>query len=135
MSDVERLEAAIADFDLHADDDFVDPKRLSAAVDRLQGKLCRVVHRAQKRGDHLLTGQSPCSFVATTCQMSRTSASDRLCVGAQLESLPRIAAALSSGQVGFQAASVICHLSDQLGEKRELNDEDAWVGFAQRFTI
>jgi hypothetical protein len=135
MSDVERLEAAIADFDLHADDDFVDPKRLSAAVDRLQGKLCRVVHRAQKRGDHLLTGQSPCSFVATTCQMSRTSASDRLCVGEQLESLPRIAAALSSGQVGFQAASVICHLSDQLGEKRELIDEDAWVGFARRFTI
>jgi hypothetical protein len=135
MSDIVRLEAAVADFDVRADDDFVDPKRLSAAIDRLQGKLCRVVHRAEKRGDHLLTGQSPCSFVATTCQMSRSSASDRLCVGEQLPSLPRIACALSSGEIGYQAASVICHLSDQLGEKRGLIDEEAWVGFAQRFTI
>jgi hypothetical protein len=135
MSEMARLEAAVADFDLHADDDFVDPRRLSAAIDRLQGKLCRVVHRAQKRGDHLLTGQSPCTFVATSCQMSRTSASDRLCVGEQLESLPRVASALGSGEIGYQAASVICHLSDQLGDKRELIDEETWVGFAQRFTI
>jgi Domain of unknown function (DUF222) len=135
MSDMDLLEAAIADFDLHADDDFVDLRRLSAAIDRLNGKLCRVVHRAQKRGDHLLTGQSACSFVATSCQMSRTSASDRLCVGEQLESLPRIASALASGEIGYQAASVVCHFSDQLGEKRELIDEEAWVGFAQRFTI
>jgi Domain of unknown function (DUF222) len=135
MSDMERLEAAIADFDLLSSDDFVDPRRLSAAIDRLQGKLCRVVHSAQKRGDHLVSGHSPCSFVATICQMSRTSASDRLCVGKQLESLPRISAALASGSIGYEAASVICHLSDQLGEKRELIDEEAWVGFAQRFTI
>jgi hypothetical protein len=135
VSDIERLEAAIADFDLHADDDFVDPRRLSAAIDRLQAKLCRVVHRAQKRGDHLLAGHSPCSYVATTCQMSRSSASDRLCVGEQLQSLPRIAAALASGDIGYQAASVICHLSDQLGEKSELIDEETWVGFAKRFTI
>src|SRR4029077_6212936 len=103
MSDIERLEAAVADFDLLADDDFVDPRRLSVAIDRLQAKLCRVVHRAQKRGDHLLTGQSPCSFVASTCQLSRTSASDRLCVGEQLESLPRVASALRSGEIGYHA--------------------------------
>jgi hypothetical protein len=135
MSDIDRLEAAIADFDLHAENDLVDLRRLSAAIDRLQGKLCRVVHRAQKRGDHLLAAQSPCSFVAATCQMSRNSAADRLCVGEQLESLPRIAGALSSGEIGYQAAWVICHLSEQLGEKRELIDEESWLGFAQRFTI
>jgi hypothetical protein len=67
--------------------------------------------------------------------MSRNSAADRLCVGEQLESLPRIGAALGSGEIGYQAASVICHLSEQLGEKRELVDEESWVGFAQRFTI
>jgi hypothetical protein len=135
MSDIDRLEAAIADFDLHAENDLVDLRRLSAAIDRLQAKLCRVVHGAQKRGEHLLTGQSPCSFVAATCQMSRTSAADRLCVGEQLDSLPRIGGALSSGEIGYQAASVICHLSEQLGEKRELIDEESWLGFAQRFTI
>jgi hypothetical protein len=27
MPDIDRLEAAIADFDLHADDEFIDPRR------------------------------------------------------------------------------------------------------------
>ena len=133
--EIEALEAAVADFDLGADDDYVDPRRLSVVIDRLQAKLCRVVHRAQQRGDHLLTGQSPTSFVAASCQLSRTSAADRLCVGEQLTSLPRIGAALAGGEIGYQAASVICHLSDQLGEKRELIDQEAWVGFGQRFSI
>src|SRR2546428_189676 len=52
------LESAITDFDRQADDDFVDPRRLSAAIDRLQGKLCRVVAAAKKRNQHLLTGES-----------------------------------------------------------------------------
>jgi hypothetical protein len=135
MSGIERLEASVADFDLHADDDFVDPGRLSAVIDRLQGKLARVLHRSEKRGDHLVTGQSPCSWAATTCRMSTSAAADRLCIGAQLDSLPRIAAALRSGEVGYQAASVICHLSEQLGERRTLIDEDVWIGFAQRFSV
>ena len=85
------LECAIADFDLEAEDDFVDPRRLSAAIDRLQGKLCRVVRAARKRGDHLAAGQSACTWVASQCQMSKTTAADRLCVGEQLQNLPRIA--------------------------------------------
>src|SRR5438309_10716914 len=32
--ELESLESAIGDFDLQADDDYVDPKRLSAAIDR-----------------------------------------------------------------------------------------------------
>src|SRR5436309_14468945 len=114
-AELRTLETAIADFDREADDDFVDTRRLSAAIDRLQGKLCRVVAAARKRGEHLLAGQSPCSWVAVQCQMSRTSAADRLCVGEELAHLPRIAQALSSGEIGFQAASVICHLSEQIG--------------------
>ncbi len=39
--------------------------------------------------------------------MSKTSASDRLCVGGQLDSLPEVEAAVNSGQIGYQAASVI----------------------------
>ncbi|HKW07121.1 MAG TPA: hypothetical protein VJS19_06070, partial [Candidatus Dormibacteraeota bacterium] len=57
------LEAAVAEFDHGSDDDYVDPRRLSVVIDRLQAKLCRVVHRAQERGDHLVTGQTPTSFV------------------------------------------------------------------------
>ena len=67
--------------------------------------------------------------------MSKTTAADRLCVGDQLSNLPKIAEALSSGQIGYQATAVICHLSEQVGEKREYIDENDWIGFAQRFSI
>src|SRR3989475_4620334 len=114
--ELENLESAIADFDREADDDFVDPRRLSAAIDRLQGKLCRVVAAARKRGDHLLAGQSACTWVAAQCQMSKTTAADRLCVGEQLRHLPGIVEALSAGQIGYQAAAGICRPRGQVGE-------------------
>jgi hypothetical protein len=133
-SALDLVEAASVELESE-DGDFIDPRRLSTVIDRLQGKLCGVVSRAARRGEHQFTAQSPCSWVATTCQMSRSAAADRLCVGDQLEHLPRIARALSSGEIGYQAASVICHLSDQVGEKREWIDQDAWVGYAQRFSI
>jgi len=130
------LETAIADFDREADDDFVDTRRLSAAIDRLQGKLCRVVAAARTRGDHLLAGQSACTWVAAQCQMSKTTAADRLCVGEQLRNLPGIAEALSAGQIGNQAAAaVICHLSEQVGEKRQYIDQDHWISYAERFSL
>src|SRR6266550_2433897 len=129
------LESAIADFDRQADDDFVDPRRLSAAIDRLQGKLCRVLGAARKRGDHLVAGQSACTWVAVQCQMSKTTAADRLCVGEQLGHLPRIAEALGSGQIGYQAAAVICHLSEQVGEKRQYIDQEHWIAYAQKFSL
>src|SRR3989475_335551 len=133
--ELESLEGAIADFDREADDDFVDPGRLSAAIDRLQGKLCRVLGAARKRGDHLVAGQSACTWVAAQCQMSKTTAADRLCVGEQLGNLPRVTEALSSGQIGYQAAAVICHLSEQVGEKRQYIDQEHWIGYAQRFSL
>jgi hypothetical protein len=133
--ELETLEIAARDFESDADFDFVDPRRLTAVIDRLQGALCKVVTRARQRGDHLLAGQSACSWVSDTCQMSRTAAADRLCVGEQLGNLPMIAEALSSGQIGYQAASMICHLSEQLGEKRDHIDEEHWIDYAQRFSI
>src|SRR2546423_10112164 len=133
--ELENLETAIADFDRDADLDFVDPRRLAAVIDRLQGTLCSVVSRAKKRGDHLLSGQSACTWVAAQCQMSNTTVADRLCVGEQLGNLPRVAEALSSGQIGYQAAAVICHLSEQVGEKREYIDQERWIDYARRFSI
>src|SRR2546423_5888567 len=133
--ELENLETAIADFDRDADLDFVDPRRLAAVIDRLQGTLCSVVIRAKKRGDHLLSGESACTWVAAQCQMSKTTAADRLCVGEQLGNLPRVAEALSSGQIGYQAAAVICHLSEQGGGKRQYIDQEHWIGYAQRFSL
>src|SRR2546425_4594317 len=136
MSDeLERLEAEVREFQANADLDFVDARRLSTVVNSLQGTLSRVVDRARKRGDHLLAGQSACTWVSTTCQMSPNAAADRLCVGEQLESMPRVAEALSSGEIGYQAASVICHLQKHVSELEVRIDEEMWIDNARRFSI
>ena len=135
MVDVlEGLESAARDFELQADD-YVDLKRLSAVVDRLQGKLCRLADSARERGDHLLVGQSACTWVANTCSISPTSAADRLCVGEQLKAMPLVAEALSSGQVGYQAASVICHLQKRVSEVDARIEEKMWLVNARKFSL
>src|SRR2546430_9977084 len=89
MSDgLEDLEKAAREFRRSADFDFVDPKRLAAVIDGLQGDLCKVLDRGRKRGDYQLARLSPASWAARTCGMSRHSAADRLCVGKHLDSLP-----------------------------------------------
>src|SRR5437660_12608897 len=60
---------------------------------------------------------SPGSAGRAGCR-SVTSAADRLCVGTQLESLPKVAAALSSGEIGYQSASLLCHLREHWARRR-----------------
>ena len=128
--ELERIQAAIA-----ALDDTVEPGDLRRLIDSLERKFCALVNRAAERGDHLLHGCSATSWVAEACRMSKPAAADRLCVGEQLRSLPRIAEALETGRIGYQAASTVCHLSDQLGDRRDRIDEEEWIGFAQRFSV
>src|SRR5437870_11366953 len=129
---LERLEVELREFQQNADLDYVDPGRLSSLVDSLQGTLCEVLNRAKKRGHHLLTGQTPCGWAAQTCRLTPNSASDRLCVGKHLEAMPRVAEALSSGEIGYQATSVICHFRENLREDlRELCYEEQWIGHAK----
>lgn len=136
MSDELRaLEDAVRNFQATADLDHIDPGRLSSVVDSLNATLCRVLDRARRRGDHLNAGQSACSWVAARCRMSKTTASDRLCVGKELDELPEISNALTRGNIGYQSAAVICHLSEQLADKRELIDEAQWISFARKFSI
>jgi len=134
LSSFDRLRAAVDEF--VRDDEVVDPGELRSLVDRLEGKFAQVVRQAAQRGDHLVRGHcSAVSWVMDTCSMSQGSASDRLCVGKQLESLPAIEEALSSGRIGYQSVSVICHLSEKLGEKGETLDEAEWIGYARQFSI
>ncbi len=129
-----KLETAIGE--LQSCESDLDPKRLRAGIDALEGVFSAVVKRAQERGDHLVEGNiSAASWISRTCGMSVTSAADRLCVGNQLQSLPKIAAALSSGEIGYQSTSVLCHLRDQLGEKRDLFDEEEMLDYARRFSV
>jgi len=113
-----------------------DPKRLRVVIDALELEFSSMVRRVEQRGDHLLGGNiTAASWISGTCGMSVTSAADRLCVGEQLESLPRIAQALSSGDISYQSTSVLCHLRDQLGEKRDLFNEDEMLDLARRFSV
>ena len=132
---LERLNSAVSDFEAEADFDFVDPKQLAAVIDRLQGALCKVLDRGRERGDHRLAGLSPASWAARTCGLSRKAAADRLCVGRQLGSLPETAAALAGGAISYQAASALCHLREQLGERWQPANEAEVVGFAHSFSI
>jgi hypothetical protein len=132
---MQNLRLAVAELEAE-DDESIDPAELSSLIDRQQGKLSRVLAAATKRGEHLLSGRSATGWAAQTCGLSPTSASDRLCVGEQLAAMPRVGQALSSGEIGYQATSVICHLRDKLREDLRPNiDEEWWVGQARQSSV
>ena len=129
------FEAAAREF-LAREDRAVDPKRYRALIDALDGDFSSVAREAQKAGEHLVAGSvSPASWIARTCGMSISSAADRVCVGAQLESLPKVAAALGLGEISFQSASQLCLLRDKLGLKAGLFDEDEMLGYAREYSV
>jgi hypothetical protein len=130
-----RLQAAVREF-LVRKDRRVDPKDLRVIIDALEGEFSANARDCQKAGEHLVSGNITAgSWIARTCGMSITSAADRLCVGEQLESLPKVAAALGSGEISFQSASALCHLRERLGEKAEFFDEDEMLGYARDYSV
>src|SRR5216683_3846652 len=129
------LLAAIHQF-LERDERAVDLKDYRVAIDSLEGDFSITAREAKKAGEHLIGGNiSAGSWIARTCGMSINSAADRLCVGEQLESLPKVAAALGSGEISYQSTSVLCHLRDQLGEKAKLFNEDEMLGHAREWSV
>jgi len=114
--ELQALEDAVRDFKRDADLDFVDPKRLAAVIDGLQGTLSTVLFQGKRRGDHLLAGKTPCGWVMQTCSLTPGAASERLRVGEQLEAMPEVAQALSSGEIGYQSTAVICNFRSKLRE-------------------
>jgi hypothetical protein len=134
-TDLEEFEAAARKF-LARGERRVDPKRYRAVIDSLDGDFSANARECQKAGEHLVAGNiTAASWIARTCGMSITSAADRICVGSQLESLPKVAAALGSGEISFQSASALCHLRDQLGDKAELFDEDEMLEYGREYSV
>jgi hypothetical protein len=130
-----RLLAAIREFQAR-EERRVDPKEFRVVIDVLEGEFSANARDCQEAGEHLVAGNiSAASWLARTCGMSVTSAADRLCVGEQLESLPKLAAALGSGKISFQSTSVLCHLREQLGEKGDLFDEDEMLEYAREYSV
>src|ERR1700681_924019 len=132
---LDEYEAATRRF-LARSDRRVDPKRYHAVIDSLDGDFSSVARDAQKAGEHLVAGNiTAASWIARTCGMSVSSAADRVCVGEQLESLPKVAAALSSGEISYQSTAVLCHLREQLGEKAKLLEEDEMLEYAREWSV
>ena len=121
---------------LQAWDEPVDLKELRVEIDALEAVFSSAARKSQLAGEHLVAGNlSAASWIARTCGMSVSSAAERICVGEQLESLPRVAAALSSGEISFQSAAQLCHLRDQLAAKRDLFDEEEMLGYARDYSV
>jgi hypothetical protein len=132
---LEKLEAAYREF-LAREERQVDNRRLRVVIDGLEGEFSSNARDSQKSGEHLISGSSSAaSWIGRTCNMSVNSAADRLRVGEQLGSLPKVAAALSAGEIGYQSASLLCHLRDWLGDKRELFDEEEMLGYARDYSV
>jgi hypothetical protein len=114
----------------------VDLKRYRALIDALEGDFASEARHVQQTGAHLADGNATVvTWISRLCGMSATSAADRICVGTQLEAVPKVAEALSSGEIGYQSASLLCHLRDQLGDKRDLFDEDEMLDLARRHSV
>src|ERR1700686_1466231 len=129
-----KLQVAVREFP--ASDERVHPKELRVVIDSLGGTFCSNARRSQLSGEPLVARcVSPASWIARICGMSISSAADRVCVGKQLEDLPKVAAALGSGEISFQSASQLCHLRDKLGVKAELFDEDEMLGYAREYSV
>src|SRR6267378_1372973 len=130
-----KLMAAIREFQAR-EDRRVDLKELRSGIDALESDFCSCARDSRRSGAHLVSGNiTAASWIARTCNMSVTSAADRLCVGAQLEELPKVKAALASGEIGYQSVAILSHLRDKLGEKRDLFDEDEMLDLARRHTV
>ncbi len=132
---LEKLETAVREFQAREDRQ-VDNARLRLLIDGLEGEFSANARNSQKNGEHLAHGSiTAASWIARNCGMSISSAADRLCVGTQLEELPKVAAALGSGEIGYQSASVLSHLREKLGEKKDLFDEDEMLGYAREYSV
>ena len=130
-----KLQAAVREF-VAREDRQVDLAEYRDVIDSLEGDFSTTARDAQKAGEHLVSGNiTAASWIARTCGMSVTSAADRLCVGEQLGPLPQVAAALASGEVGYQSVSALCHLREQLGEKGRLFDEEEMLGLAREHSV
>jgi Domain of unknown function (DUF222)/HNH endonuclease len=129
------LKVAVREFQAR-EDRRVDLRDLRGVIDALEYEFAVDARRCRESGTHLAEGTATVvTWISRMCSMSVTSAADRLCVGAQLEALPKIGKALSLGEIGYQSASLLCHLRDQLGDKRELFDEDEMLELARRHSV
>jgi hypothetical protein len=111
-------------------------RELAVLRDRIEVAFSRSARAFQACNGHLIDGASSAAgWISRNCKMSVSSAADRLCVGKELESPSVVADAVVSGQLGYQTTSALCHLTEQLGEKRDRIDETKLVEWARDLRV
>src|SRR5713226_44992 len=134
-TDLSKLGSAVREFQSREELRF-DLKELRSLIDALEAEFSAEARRVQAGGEHRADGSATIvTWLSRLCGMSATSAADRLCVGTQLESMPKVARALGSGEIGYQSASLLCHLRDQLGEKRDRFQEAEMLELARNHSV
>ena len=139
---MERLEAAIRDFEDRDQSALSDAARgdelreLAVLRDRIEVAFSRAARAFQACNGHLVDGASSAAgWISRNCKMSVSSAADRLCVGKELESLPVVSEAVAKGELGYQSTAVLCHLHEQLVERRDQIDEAKLVEYARDLRV
>src|SRR5436305_7921966 len=113
-----------------------DLRELRGVLDSLEKSFSSMADAFRRRGGHLGSGHATAvSWLRDNCKISNTSAADRLCVGREMASIPQLALAVDEGRMGFQSAAAICHLLDQVGDKREHLDLDELVSWAAPMSV
>src|SRR6266566_6014405 len=134
MDSMAALKAAVGDFRVRDQAAFTTTARgeelrgLREVIDALEMEFASSARAFQLQGGHLADGcPGVVSWLRQNCKMSGTSAADRVCVGKELECLHHTAESLAAGRLGFQSAAAICHLYEQVEERREELEEEALV--------
>ncbi len=113
-----------------------DLRELRGIIDSLEKTFSSDADVFRRRGGHLASGHpTAVSWLRDNCKLSSNSAADRLCVGKEMASIPQLAQAVDEGRIGFQSAATICHLLDQVGDKREHLDLDELVSYATPMSV
>ncbi len=113
-----------------------DLRELRGIIDSLEKTFSSTADVFRRRGGHVGTGHpTDISWLRDNCKLSSTSAADRLCVGKEMASIPQLSQAVDEGRIGFQSAAAICHLLDQVADKREHLDLDELVAWAAPMSV
>src|SRR6202022_965573 len=97
-----------------------------AGIDPLEGAFANGLRRFDKSGEFKADGAlSAVAWVRERCNLSGGAAAERVTVARQLETLPQIAKALATGDVGFQHVALIARTAENVGsgpvQKEETN--------------
>ena len=113
-----------------------DLRDLRGIIDSLEKSFSTTADAFRRRGGHLSSGYpTATAWLRVNCKLSSTSAADRLCVGKELATFPALAEAVDAGTMGFQSTAAVCHLLDQLGEKRERLDYDELIAWTAPMNV